>query len=535
MDFWLRKKQVFIFILTLILILGVIFRFVNIGKKAYWIDEAYTSLRVGGYTEYELVDKIAHVNLISQEELNKYQIINPEKNLSDTVKSLALEDSQHPPLYYVITRFWVQIFGNSITSFRSISALISLMALPSIYWLCWELLGSSLTAQIAVVLIAISPFHVLYAQEAREYSLWTVMTLLSSASLLYAMRLNTKSSWGIYTIIVSLSLYTFPTSIIVTVSQVIYVAVMQKFRLSRKFISYILALLVALIIYLPWLLLIINNLQRINHTIGSLAFHMSKISIMKTWALNLNRIFFVDITANHDNLFAYLIAVTLVSLIVILSTYSLYYLCRHSSRKNWLFIILLISLTALPIMLNDLVGGAVRSIVPRYLIPAYLGIQISVAHTLAESIKSKFYIQKLLGKIIFCLLISGSIISCASISQASSSWSKGFSEVNFAAAELINQSHRPLIVSDDSTVGILALNHELNPHTMFSLRQKCFTCRVTYPTFPHKKLLPVPEGFDVFVFNPSPELIQEIRAYPNYNMTSLGLYMWRLTSEKFVL
>lgn len=45
-----------------------------------------------------------------------------------------------------------------------------------------------------MALIAVSPFHVLYAQEAREYSLWTVTILLSSAALLRAMRVKTKLS-----------------------------------------------------------------------------------------------------------------------------------------------------------------------------------------------------------------------------------------------------------------------------------------------------------------------------------------------------
>ena len=39
------------------------------------------------------------------------------------------------------------------------------------YWLCLELFESSVTAWLAVAIIAISPFQIVYAQEARPYSL----------------------------------------------------------------------------------------------------------------------------------------------------------------------------------------------------------------------------------------------------------------------------------------------------------------------------------------------------------------------------
>jgi len=64
---------------------------------------------------------------------------------------------------------------------RSLSAIISLLVFPGVYWLLpgiWVVNG-----WIAIALIAVSPFHILYAQEAREYSLWTVTIALSSAAL----------------------------------------------------------------------------------------------------------------------------------------------------------------------------------------------------------------------------------------------------------------------------------------------------------------------------------------------------------------
>jgi len=533
--FWDSKHKTFVFIFTIVIVLGIFFRFVNIDRKAYWFDETFTSLRVSGYTEYEFVEQVSQAGLISQKELEKFQRINSEKNIIDTIKSLAIEEPQHPPLYYIVTRIWVQLFGNSVTSIRTVSAFISLIALPSMYWLCQELFSSTLTAQIAVAFIAISPLHILYAQQAREYSLWTVMTLLTSAVLLYAMRLNTRFAWGIHTAAVITSLYTFPGSIAVTFAQAIYLAIMENFRLTKKLIAYLSTLIIALIIFLPWLLVIITSLKHIDQTIVG-HYHPHKASLLKAWAFNLSRIF---IDSNHsrtliyfgfENSFTFLIEIVLVCLIVILSVYSLYFICRHSSRQSWLYIIVLIFLTAFTIMIEDLIDGESKSMYPRYIIPAYLFIQISIAHVLAESIIGESYRRKT-AKIIICLLLSGSIISCVTVSQASSWWTQNTGYDYSSAAQLINKFDKPLIISSDSMGSVISLNYQLKSPTMFNLIPDCYTCRFTPPVNGDKKIFPIPEAFDVVLFNPSPKLIQDVKAYPVYNINPIGLNMWHLTQK----
>ncbi|MFO5494734.1 MAG: glycosyltransferase family 39 protein, partial [Cuspidothrix sp.] len=141
-------------------------------------------------------------------DLQKFQHLNPKKGLIDTVNGLALEEPQITPLYFVILRLWTELFGSSVALTRSLSAVISLLTLPCIYWLCQELFESPLVGWMSVVLVAVSPYHVLFAQDARMYSLWTVTTLLSSASLLRAMRIKTRTGWAIYTVTLVLGLYT---------------------------------------------------------------------------------------------------------------------------------------------------------------------------------------------------------------------------------------------------------------------------------------------------------------------------------------
>ncbi|HBL14553.1 MAG TPA: dolichyl-phosphate-mannose-protein mannosyltransferase, partial [Cyanobacteria bacterium UBA11162] len=176
--------------IIIVLVLGLFFRFYNLDRKVYWYDETMTSMRISGYTQTEIVQEVFDADIISVEDLLKrYQYPNPTKDFNDTLNALA-GNPEHSPLYYLIARFWLQRFSHSIVSIRFLSALISLLALPCMYWLCLELFQSSVVSIIAVTLIAISPFHVLYAQEAREYSLWTVSILFSCAAFLRAIRVK---------------------------------------------------------------------------------------------------------------------------------------------------------------------------------------------------------------------------------------------------------------------------------------------------------------------------------------------------------
>jgi uncharacterized membrane protein len=235
LDKWLR------FLIVVVLVLGIFFRFANLGQKIYWVDESYTSLRISGYTESELIQQVGDGQVRNIKYLQKYQRLNSGKTVVDTVKGLALEEPQLAPLYFVATRFWVQLFGDSVAVTRSMSAVFSLLALPCMYWLCLELFESSLTAWLAVSLLAISPFQIVYAQEARPYSLFVLIILLSSAALLRGMRLKTNSSWAIYAVTVALGFYSHLLFALVLLGHEIYVAISENLRFNKTVIGYLLA------------------------------------------------------------------------------------------------------------------------------------------------------------------------------------------------------------------------------------------------------------------------------------------------------
>jgi len=482
--------------------LGIFFRFYNLDYKVYWHDEIYTSFRLAGYTRKELVTQVFNGNIIEAKDLLIYQQLPPEKGWIDTIKSLAIDDPQHPPMYYLMGRFWVQLLGNSITVtvIRSLSSCLSLLVFPCLYWLCLELFGTSLVGWVANAFLSISPFHILYAQEAREYVLWTVTILLSGAALLQALRLQTKLCWGIYTATLILGIYTFLFTGLVAIGHGIYVVVTEGYRWSKTVKAYLLASLAGIIASTPWLFVLTTNWLQFQLTTSWMeTIKIPPLVLIKIWGLHLTRLF-VDFDLGLDHPFTYLVP----PFFLILVSYSIYVLCCKTPKQTWLFIITLICTTAIPLMGADLIQGGVRSASSRYLIPCFLGIQLSVAYLLATQMMNGNSLKQKLWQILTAVLISVGVVSCAISSQSQTSWIKVVSYHLPQVASIINQTNHPILISNDFGINwgnVFALSYLLKPNVQLQL--------VVDSNIPK-----IPNGFsDVFLLNPSDPLKHGIEKY----------------------
>ena len=535
------------FLIIAVLVIGIFFRFANLDRKFYWIDETYTSLRVAGYTEAEIIKQISYQKITSPSDLQKYQQINSEKSLSDTLNSLATEDPQHPPLYYVLARHWAQWFGSSVAAMRSLPAVISLLVFPAIYWLAWELFESSAVAWMAVAIFAISPYHILCAQEARQYSLWTVTTILSSAALLRAMRPDTNQnpfalvlSWALYAGTATLGFYTHLLFVCVAAAHAIYVAVIANWRDIKTFIAYYVAALIALTCFMPSLINTVDNFNQIRST-TLWAEQKDFLRLVSRWAGVPSLAFFdigFDGTANATQL-ALVIPVAI--MILALVGYALYFLCRHTPKRVWLIVLLLIATTALFLAVPDIIKGGRRSTNPRYLVPCYVGIQLAVAYLLSAKVSNNLdnFKQQKLWKVVIVALLSAGIISGGVSSQADTWWNKGsgWLSTELQVAGTVNQASTPLIISDANIAYIMPLSYHLEPKVKLLIEPRCYTSCYKNRELALKKpqLSKIPEGFsELFLYRPSSTLRSAIQQQ-NYQIdpadANVDLNLWKITKK----
>jgi uncharacterized membrane protein len=440
---WLRS------VIALVLVLGLFFRFVNIDRKFYWIDETLTSLTIAGFSAEEIRQPLNDGHIFGVAELQKYVHLNPEKSLVDSLKTLTIDYPEHPPLYYLTLRLWAQLFGDSVATIRSFSVFISLLAFPCIYWLCMELFQSPLTAWMSMALIAVSPFHVLYAQEAREYSLWIVTILLSSAALLRALRVPTKLSWIIYAVTVSLALYTYPFSLYVFIGQGIYVVVNERFQLNQKVIGYLLGFIAGIISFTPWIFVIITKYPEIKERMSWLKAGKSVLYLAQRWIVNFTQVFLDVVSYSNASAKDILPLIPFILMLLALAAYSLYFLYRQTTRKVWLFVFTLMGVPALVPLLQDLASRSYQSGIARYQTPLYIGIQLAVAYLFAtkiSSISNNMRIQQL-WRLALVSLLSAGILSCAISSQAEIWWNKSTASFDtLQGAKIVNQARQPLLL-----------------------------------------------------------------------------------------
>ena len=423
-------------LLAIAILLGIGFRFFELDRKLYWHDEAYTSLRAAGFTRQEIDDELFQNRIVPAPELQKYQRIKPESTAADTIHSLALEDPQHPPLYFLMARIWMQEFGSSLTASRTLPALLSLLSLPLMYALAQELFASNLTSLLATALLALSPFDILFAQTARQYSLLTAIVIGSSLLLLRAVRLQSWSNWVLYALSIAIGFYTHPFFSLTLIGHGIFVICYCLFVTPKKLRGHVinsqffLAVTAALILYIPWIYVLGSNLQRASATTDWTRVSPGWLYLVKLWILSFTALFF-DLDFGFDNIFTYLARVPFL-ILIIAAIYQIFYL---ASRSTWLFVLTSIFVPFLILALPDLIIGGKRSAVSRYLISCFPGVQLAVAYLLANSVTA----GRRFWQFIMAAVFTASIVSCVVSSFSDTWWSKDLSYFNAEVARNINQ------------------------------------------------------------------------------------------------
>ncbi|MBL8030074.1 MAG: glycosyltransferase family 39 protein [Candidatus Doudnabacteria bacterium] len=133
--------------LALILLLAIVLRYYNNTSISLWHDEAFSALLI------------------------KY-------NWGEMLYRIGLD--VHPPMYYIFLRFWHYIFGDSLLSLRSMTVFFSVGTVYAAWLFVKEAFRSDKAALWAAVLVAVNPFQVQYATEARMYTMGAFFTVMAA-------------------------------------------------------------------------------------------------------------------------------------------------------------------------------------------------------------------------------------------------------------------------------------------------------------------------------------------------------------------
>ena len=161
--------------LIALVVLGGALRFSTLGVQDLWLDEAVTQGLV-------------------------------RMNVHDMLVTLS-ESEATPPLYYLVARSWVVVFGSGEAGLRSLSALVGTLTIPVAYAI-GTTLASRKVGLLFAGLVAVSPALVWYSQEARAYALLVLFSALSLLFMARALRDGGGRALGLWALSAMLALLT---------------------------------------------------------------------------------------------------------------------------------------------------------------------------------------------------------------------------------------------------------------------------------------------------------------------------------------
>jgi uncharacterized membrane protein len=431
---------------------GVFVRVANLDRAVYWNDEAVTSLWLSGHTREDMDADILTGREVGVADLATYQRVSPDRGILATLDVGTRGDPQVSPLHLVLLRLWTDVFGDSVTAARSLSALFGVLSLAAIYWLALELLGSPSGAWVATALMSVSPFHIAYSQETRTYAFWTLAVIVATAALLRALRIGTNASWAAYAAAAGLALNAHALSAPVLAAHGVYVVGCRRLALK----PYFAASVVGGLLFVPWALVLLQQQAQLDRLLDWVTRDMDLGLRLALSGRGLIKNYFDFNWSEYQRFLGlFLLALTGTSVV---------HAWRHRPRHVLVMLLLLMASTFLFLALPDLVVGGRRSVVPRYQGPTYIGVLLSIAAMLDALVVARAPLPRRLAQLSLAILVCGGLASSMLGWDAVYVWTKGeLGRDALRAADVANRQPRTLLVTDGTHGLVLSLQHLLNP------------------------------------------------------------------------
>jgi mannosyltransferase len=196
-----RKGRRRLWPLYLLLAAGAALRLSTLGLQSLWYDEAFTAVHVFNGSFGHMLAQLPHTE-------------------------------NTPPLWYVLEWAIIQVLGHGAVALRLLSALAG-VALIGVMWAIGQELYGRRVAIIAAALAAASPLFVWYSQEARAYSLYTLMAALAFLAFLRAERRPSAGRVGAFALASVLALLTHYFAVFLVVPMALYL-VRSRARLATR-------------------------------------------------------------------------------------------------------------------------------------------------------------------------------------------------------------------------------------------------------------------------------------------------------------
>jgi uncharacterized membrane protein len=221
-----------LFIFWIIFVLAVVYYSYNIGFSDLWSDETYTKSMLMG-------------------------------SLSDFYGKFR--NDLHPPFYYIGLRLYSAIFGSSAVSLRMFSVAGVMATLCLAYFAGQRIFGRRGAIYLCLMLISV-PMLSVYSHQARMYS-WAAFSV--TGVFIYSclfIRSGTTRDLVLLFVFTVMAMYIHYYSLIAAFVANIFVFFHLLLTRKSKWQNHLVSLLVATILFVPWLAMLFVQVKRVQHS-----------------------------------------------------------------------------------------------------------------------------------------------------------------------------------------------------------------------------------------------------------------------------
>jgi uncharacterized membrane protein len=167
-----------------------------------------------------------------------------------TFWAALLSDGVHPPGYYLLLRAGLTLFGHSEFALRFFSVLTGTLAVPLTYQL-GRTLGGRRCGLVGGLLLAVNPFGLWYAQEARMYSLLLCLSIAGGYAFWKLITQPGPRHWLWLALVSALAFLVHYFAFVFSLAQFIYLVATLR-RTHRVLRWWVAAQVAAFLFFLPW-------------------------------------------------------------------------------------------------------------------------------------------------------------------------------------------------------------------------------------------------------------------------------------------
>lgn len=406
-------------------------RLFNLDTKPFWFDEEIVAVLISSKTQPSFDNYRGSAMPAAQ--WRQLELVSPTAPLFEVLNNLKVKlPPDQAPLYCLAAREFIQMFGDTVGVIRLLSVIFSFIAFPIVFLLARQMFKNAEVAWLSVALLACSPFQLLFAQEARQYTMWFALAALTWITMARACKNRSTKSWILFGVSGAVCILTHYASFLMMALNGATLLVSRQ----RAFKGLAIAAVACILIVSPWFLYAgLGCLSTYNEH-----WMLSHPSAEQYWlgcAVSGARVLFDFPWPSTWLLKGIVYLIFLLEMVAIELAYK-------SATKEGRLIVRAALLYVLAMAILDITDGGRRMLITRYLTPATILIPICAA----SCIRNLLINRARAGAMLFLLIVCGGVISCVSIVNSSHAWNKFYPFDKRLLSSELNRKDNCLLICD---------------------------------------------------------------------------------------